>query len=124
MIAVLNWLLNHWYVFFWLAVFGVFEGVRDFFIGMAEAVAGVFARHHERRIELAEAMRPAPVAASSAAVPGRCVHRRVVQIRTADGELVGWLCRKQGCERRLPPDWAVAAEDLPGGSETGDGRRG
>ena len=34
MIAVLNWSLNHWYVFFWLAAFGVFEGVD------AHAVAG------------------------------------------------------------------------------------
>jgi hypothetical protein len=41
------------------------------------------------------------------------VHRNVKQIRTADGELVGWQCQKLGCEERLPPAWAVAAEDLP-----------
>jgi hypothetical protein len=27
-IAVLNWSLNHWWVFFALGAFGVFEGVR------------------------------------------------------------------------------------------------
>lgn len=45
--------------------------------------------------------------------PGPCVHRNVKQVRTADGELVGWLCQKLGCDKQLPPDWAVAAEDLP-----------
>ena len=51
--------------------------------------------------------------ASLAVTPGPCVHRRVKQIRDVTDELVGWLC--VGCDTRLPADWAVAAEDLPGG---------
>jgi hypothetical protein len=106
MVAALNWLLVHWYVFFFLSVFGVFEGVQNFFVSIAEAIGhGIGTRHQA-----------APVSAAPAAAlptPGECVHRNVKQIRTADGELVGWQCQKLGCEERLPPAWAVAAEDLP-----------
>jgi len=112
MVPVLNWLLNHWFLIFILGALGVFEGIRDFFIGIAEAVAGVFAVHHERRIELAEAQGRAAVE-PRAPLPGRCVHRRVKQVRDMNDELVGWLC--VGCDAQLPADWAIAAEDLPGG---------
>ena len=29
-----------------------------------------------------------------------------------DGNLVAWLCLKEGCEKQLPADWAIAQEDL------------
>ena len=113
MIAVLNWCLDHWYVFFWLAIFGVFEGVRDFFIGIFEAIAGIGERRHQRRIEELRAQAPTlpagPVPAAPK-TPGPCVHRNVTPVIAADDSLVGWLCRS--CETRLPADWAVREEDL------------
>ena len=33
MIAVLDWALEHWFLIFILSALGVFEGVRDFFVG-------------------------------------------------------------------------------------------
>ena len=116
MIALLNWSLAHWWVFFWLAIFGVFEGVRDFFVSMAGAAAGVFDRRHQQRLEEIRAAHPVPAAehAEITPAPGRCVHRRIKQVRDVTDELVGWLC--VGCDTRLPPDWAVAAEDLPEGN--------
>jgi hypothetical protein len=110
MIPLLNWLLHHWYVFFWLSIFGFFEGVRDFFVGIAESVAALGDRRHERRLELARAAArelPEPAARPK---PGRCVHRNVKQVRAADDELVGWLCAS--CDTQLPADWAVVQEDL------------
>jgi hypothetical protein len=109
-IAVLNWSLEHWWVFLWLSIFGVFEGVRDFFIGIFEAVAGIGERKHQRRIEEIRAAAPAPLAPSPLPVPGPCVHRNVVQVRDHSDELVGWLCR--GCDEQLPASWAVREEDL------------
>ena len=111
MIAVLNWLLAHWWVFFWLAILGVFEGVRDFFVSTAEALAGLFDRRHQRKLELARAQRESAPAETARPLPGRCVHRRVKQVRDRDDELVGWLCL--GCDAQLPADWAVTKEDLP-----------
>jgi hypothetical protein len=111
-IAVLNWLLNHWFLIFLLSAFGFFEGVRDFFIGIAEAVGGVFDGRHQRELERIRAQHPAPSPAlSGTPLPGPCVHRRVKQVRDRRDELVGWLCI--GCDRQLPADWAVAEEDLP-----------
>lgn len=109
MIAVLNWLLAHWYVFFWLAVFGVFEGVRDFFVETFNMITGV--RHKRRMKELRlRAQITAPVPASPAVKPGPCVHRRVVPVIAPDETLAAWLCRS--CDTQLPPDWAVRQEDL------------
>lgn len=110
MIAVLNWSLNHWYVFFWLAVFGVFESVRDFFIGIFEAIAGIGERKHQRRIEEIRAAAPAPVLPSSLPTPGPCVHRNVVPVVAADETVTAWLCKS--CDAQLPADWAVREEDL------------
>jgi hypothetical protein len=109
-IAVLNWSLNHWYVFLWLSVFGVFEGVRDFFAGIAERVMELGDRRHERRMEMARARSAALPAPDAAPKPGPCVHRRVRQVRDLDGDLAAWLC--DGCDTQLPADWAVAKEDL------------
>jgi hypothetical protein len=112
MIAVLNWSLDHWYVFFWLAVFGVFEGVRDFFLGAFEAIAGIGERRHRRRIE--EIRAAAPVVTVPARIPGKkpgpCVHRNVVPVVAADEAVSAWLCRS--CDAQLPADWAVREEDL------------
>lgn len=112
MIAVLNWSLDHWYAFFWLAVFGVFEGVRDFFLSAFDAIAAIGERRHQRRIE--EIRAAAPVVTVPARIPGKtpgpCVHRHVVQVRDSFDELVGWLCKS--CETQLPADWAVREEDL------------
>lgn len=112
MIAVLNWSLDHWYVWFWLAVFGVFEGVRDFFLGIFEAIAGIGERRHERRMdELAARTRlPGGAPAVAASKPGRCVHRNVAPAVAADETVAAWLCRS--CDAQLPADWAVREEDL------------
>jgi hypothetical protein len=110
MIAVLNWSLEHWYVWFWLAVFGVFEGVRDFFLGIFAAMVSIGERRHERRIEEIRAAQAPPVVLSAAtAKPGPCVHRNVRPVIAANDELVGWLC---ACDTQLPPSWAVRQEDL------------
>jgi hypothetical protein len=111
MVAVLNWGLHHWYVFLFLSFFGFFEGVRDFFAGIIEAVIALGDRRHERRLEIARAQGAIPVAEiEQRAKPGRCVHRRVKQVRDRNDELVAWLC--MSCDRKLPADWAVAQEDL------------
>ena len=112
MVAVLNWCLNHWYVLWFLVVFGFFEGVRDFFVGIAAAFMALGDRRHERRVELTRAQSAKPAELDRRPKPGPCVHRDVKQVRDRDGHLVAWLCVKQGCEKQLPPDWAVAAEDL------------
>lgn len=109
MVATLNWLLVHWWVFFWLAVFGVFRGARDFFVSVAKALGSGPATQHQRELERirAQGLVPPPGAVP---VPGRCVHRRVKQIRDVHDELVGWLCTS--CDTQLPADWAIAKEDL------------
>jgi hypothetical protein len=115
-IAVFNWLLAHWFLLFLLSAFGVFEGVRDFFTGIAQAVSLAGERRHKRRMKelrlrarIAEgAVLPRPAGQGSA--PGPCVHRNVVPVVSAAEEVVAWLCRS--CETRLPADWAVREEDL------------
>jgi hypothetical protein len=112
-IAVLNWSLDHWWVIFWLFVFGVFEGVRDFFLGIVEAIGGIAERRHQRRVK--ELKLQARIAAAPAhpagKKPGHCVHRNVVPIViAATEEVAGWLCKT--CEARLDADWAVREEDL------------
>ena len=113
MIAVLNWSLAHWWVFIWLAVFGVFEGVRDFFLGILTAIVSIGERRHERRIEEILAAHPAPpdpAVSPSLPKPGPCVHRDVVPVVAADETVTAWLCRS--CDMQLPADWAVREEDL------------
>jgi hypothetical protein len=117
MIEFLNWCLVHWWVFFWLGVFGVFEGVRNFFTGIVTAIGSVGDRRHERRMSELELRAriegrtaggvPAP---ASAVKPGPCVHRNVVPVVSKAEEVVAWLCRT--CETRLPADWAIREEDL------------
>jgi hypothetical protein len=113
MIAVLNWSLNHWYVFFWLAVLGVFEGVRDFFLGIFQAIAEGGAMRHQRRMEEIRASAPVvtmPAEVTASRKPGPCVHRNVTPVIAADeDEPCAWLCR---CGERLPANWAVREEDL------------
>ena len=114
MIAILNWSLEHWYVWFWLAIFGVFEGVRDFFLDLARAIGGIGERKHERRMEelrlQAPALPPGYVPPSAAMKPGPCVHRNVVPVVAADETVSAWLCKS--CDAQLPADWAVREEDL------------
>lgn len=112
MIAVLNWSLEHWYVWFWLAVFGVFEGVRDFFLSIFQAIGGIGERKHQRRIEEIRAGAPVVTVPSSSlpVKPGPCVHRNVTAVVGADDAVKAWLCRS--CDTQLPPDWAVREEDL------------
>src|SRR6185437_12583605 len=95
MIAVLNWSIEHWYVWFWLAVFGVFESVRDFFLAIFETVAGIGERKHRRRMkELKLQAKIAAAPALPAAKPGPCVHRNVTAIVAAgEDEPCAWLCR-------------------------------
>lgn len=115
--AVLHWLGNHWWWFFWLWALGFFEGVRNWFAGLFESVMALGDRRHERPLELerAKAAAAPPVPQVSREIPlpprpGRCAHRRVTPVVAADESVVAWLCK--GCDTQLPPDWAVRAEDL------------
>lgn len=107
MMAAINWCLVNWWIFPVLSFLGVFAAVGSFFTGLAEAIGrGIGAMQRPAQVIVAPSAPAFPT-------PGKCVHRNVKQIRTGEGELVGWQCQKLGCETRLPPDWAVAAEDLP-----------
>jgi hypothetical protein len=115
MITVLNWLLAHWYVFFWLFAFGVFEGVRDFIFGVARTIGSIGDRRHKRRMKELRAQERIARAGREAGTavlpkPGPCVHRNVVPVVSKAEEVVAWLCRS--CEARLPAEWAVREEDL------------
>jgi hypothetical protein len=112
-IAVFDWLLEHWFLIFFLSMLGVFEGVRDFFVDTWDAVAG--ARHRRRMKELRarERIARANRYAKAAALPkpGPCVHRNVAAVVSRADEVVAWLCRS--CDEKLPANWAVREEDLP-----------
>jgi hypothetical protein len=82
-IAVLNWLLAHWPLIFFLAVFGVFDSVRDFILAAPAELPGK--------------------------KPGPCVHRNVTPV-VSDDHVVAWLCKT--CDTELAADWAVRQEDL------------
>jgi len=115
MIAVLNWALDHWWVFFWLGIFGFFEGVRNFFMGIAAAIGSVGDRRHARRmreLELRAQIEKGTLATQTAPppTPGLCVHRNVVRVMSSADEVVAWLCRT--CDAKLPAEWAVREEDL------------
>lgn len=126
MVATLNWCLHHWWVFWFLAIFGVFEWVRDFFVGIARAVASVGENRHRRRMKELRLQRKivqsqvggdgsvqfqsAGSITTSRPKPGPCVHRNVVPVVAKDESVVAWLCRT--CDEKLPPDWAVREEDL------------
>lgn len=113
MIAVLNWSLNHWWVFLWLSILGVFEGVRDFFVSIAVAISGGSERRHERKLELARARAETMAAgrAPGGTLPAApCRHRNVVSVRDRTEAVVAWLCK--GCGARLPADFSVYEEDL------------
>ena len=107
--TLLGYALAYWWL---LLIFGgaILEWIGEIFDCGLSAIADALQVRHERRLELARA-RSAPVADNPARpMPGRCVHRRVKQVRDVDDELVGWLC--VGCDKQLPADWAVAQEDL------------
>lgn len=110
MIPLLDWCLAHWWLIFWLAIFGVFDWARDFVLGLVRAVAGTGERRHERRMEELE-LRARAAESSPAALPkpGRCVHRQVRAVVSVDDQVKAWLCR---CGKQLPADWAVREEDL------------
>lgn len=118
MIALLNWLLVHWWVFFWLSVFGVFKAVREFFVGLARALGSIGERRHQRRMRELELHAEIERHAAGGAIPesilavkpGPCVHRKVVPVIAADETVAAWLCRS--CDTQLPADWAVREEDL------------
>ena len=118
MITLLNWCLAHWYVWFWLAVLGVFDGVRDFFYGVAVAIGGSAERKHQRALELERARAKTAKAQAKAGTeimptPGPCVHRRVLPVHDGTGERVAWLCQNDDCREQLPRNWAVEPADLP-----------
>jgi hypothetical protein len=112
MIAVLNWSIDHWWVFFWLSIFGVFRGVRDFLHGTFEAIAGIGERRHKRRMK--ELRLRAQIAALPETrvgiTPGLCVHRNVTPVVSVADEVVAWLCKS--CDEKLPAGWAVREGDL------------
>ena len=112
MIAVLNWAAAHWFLIFLLWGLGLFEGVRDFFVGIWKDVTGV--RHKRRMKELKARERIARAArhAEAAALPkpGPCVHRDVIAVVSKADEVVAWLCK--ACKDQLPANWAVRVEDL------------
>jgi hypothetical protein len=111
-IAVADWLLSHWLLFFFLGILGVFGAVRDFFVSAWKEVTGT--RHKRRMKELKAQARIARAAshAETAAlpVPGPCVHRNVVPVVSKAEEIVAWLCK--ACDEKLPANWAVREEDL------------
>jgi hypothetical protein len=111
-ISVLNWALTHWYWFFWLAVFGVFEDVRNFFVKTWKEVTGTRHKRRMRELRAQERIARATQHAGSAALPppGPCVHRNVAAVVSKADEVVAWLCRT--CKTQLPADWAVREEDL------------
>ena len=109
--SLLDWAIAYWWL---ILIFGgaILEWIGEIFGCGLSAIADALQVRHERRLELARA-RSAPVADNPARpMPGRCVHRRVKQVRDMDGNLVAWLCLKEGCEKQLPADWAIAQEDL------------
>lgn len=113
MIAVLNWLLAHWGVFFLLGFFGVFGAIRDFIVDVARALGGHRRRKDRelsRRVRKLEAAQAAVPAGTPGPKPGRCVHRNVTAVVGTDDTVVAWLCRS--CDTQLPADWAVREEDL------------
>lgn len=110
MIPVLNWCVENWWVFFFLAVFGVFGGIRDFFVDIAYALGG--GTKHKRKLK--ELKLKKQIAEANANVktvtPGPCVHRNVRPVIGVDDEVKAWLCKS--CDTQLPADWAVREEDL------------
>ncbi len=112
MIAVLNWALAHWYWFFWLSIFGVFEGVRDFFVSAWKEITGTRHKRRMKELRAQERIARASVRAEAAALPkpGLCVHRNVAAVVSKADEVVAWLCRS--CDEKLPANWAVREEDL------------
>jgi hypothetical protein len=104
-IALLNWFAVHWFLLILLSVFGVFKGVRDFFVSIAEALGGKSEIRHQRKLEIERAK------AGSGTLPAApCRHRNIVGVRDTADHLVGWLCR--GCDKQLPADFSVYEEDL------------
>lgn len=112
MIAVFNWVLQHWLLIFLLSALGVFASVRDFFVGAWKEITGV--RHKRRMKELRAQERIARVSrqADTAALPkpGLCVHRNVAAVVSKADEVVAWLCKS--CDEKLPANWAIREEDL------------
>lgn len=111
---------NYWWL---LIIFGggILEWIAETFnVGVSALQRRAKARRKHQlalrklELEIARANAGKAAGADLAVTPGPCVHRRVKQIRDVTDELVGWLCI--GCDTRLPADWAVAAEDLPGGN--------
>lgn len=112
--GIVDLLFAYWWV---ILIFGgtVLGWLGEVFGVGASAVSRSLQVRHKRRLQLERARAKAarPAAQERRPLPGQCVHRRVRQVRDMDGNLVAWLCLKDGCEKQLPPDWAVAAEDLP-----------
>lgn len=122
MIALLNWGLEHWFLIFFLAIFGFFGWVRDFAVGTVKAIASVGERRHQRRMEelelRARISAGAATAEHQAVKPGPCVHRNVTAVVGTDDTVKAWLCKT--CDAQLPADWAVREEDLAGPLRAGD----
>ena len=111
---------NYWWL---LIIFGggILEWIAETFdVGVSAVQRRAKAKRKHQlalrklELEIARANAGKTTGTDAAAVPGRCVHRRVKQVRDVTDELVGWLC--VGCDTRLPADWAVVAEDLPEGN--------
>lgn len=111
-------LASYWWAFL---LFGgaVLEWIGEQFDMGLTALRRASRLRHKRRLEvkrlelrIAQARSAPPAGALSLPRPGPCVHRNVKQVRDIDGHLVAWLCLKEGCDEQLPPDWAVAKEDL------------
>jgi hypothetical protein len=112
-------LASYWWVFL-LCGGAILEWVGERFdMGLSAIRRGSRLRYKRRlalkklELQIAQARtQPASAVAAVDRKPGPCAHRGAKQIRTMDGVLVGWLCPREGCDERLPADWAVAAEDL------------
>lgn len=111
--ALLHFAASYWWLLliFGGAIASFLEGVRDFFVDTVKQLSGI--RHERRMAKLeaqAEVARAREAPAPAAPRPGRCVHRNVVPVVSADEKVVAWLCKS--CDTRLPADWAVREEDL------------
>jgi hypothetical protein len=124
MVPVLNWMLAHWYAWFWLWVFGAFQWGRDLVLnilsGIANIISALTGHNREQEIrQLKAAAKLAKAQAKLANLPAssrtdECIHDDVTRVTSVTDETVGWICRNPDCGVQLPADpadWDVEPQD-------------
>jgi hypothetical protein len=135
MVAILNWGYHHWWLLWFLWIFGFFDGVQDFFLGIMASIAAVFHGPSSKKTELARARERQALAeanllnaqtaraefarsSDSPSAGGPCHHLSLAPVFERDGleagELLRWICKNPLCEKDFPPDHARFAEPEPG----------